>query len=107
MDVDRRLGIVTVKETRAFCEMCIEAGFLLREVSLIQGHAYVWHNNWPDDLRQAFIALREGLEVWRNTGKTPELDPVLAIAHLLKLRVDAFLAEHGGEEGALGLEELS
>src|SRR3982750_2088752 len=104
MDVDRRLGIVALKETRALGEMCIETGLLLREISLIEGHAFVWNDDGPDDLSKALVAFRECLEVWRNAAKTSELNSVLPIAHLLKLWVDAFLAEHGCEEGALGLE---
>src|SRR3954452_17564909 len=106
MDVDRRFGIVAVEETFTLGEMCIETGLLLREISLIQGHTLIGDNDGADDLGKSLIPFRESLKIWADTGKAPEFDPVLPIAHLLKLRVDAFLAEHGCEEGALGLEEL-
>src|SRR3954447_3472857 len=107
MDVDGRLGIVTVKETRAFSEMCIEAGFLLREVSLIQSHRFVWNDDGSDDLCKALVAFRKCLQVWADTAETAELNPVLPIAHLLKLGVDAVLADHRRKKGALRLEKLS
>src|SRR3954454_15717194 len=98
MNVDHWRRIVTLEQARALSEVCIEAGLLLREISLVENHPLVRYDNWAYDLRKALVALGEGLQVWADTGKAPEFDTILSIRKLLKLRMDALSAQHRHEE---------
>src|SRR3954469_20170402 len=98
MNVDHWRRIVTLKQTRALSEMCIEAGLLLREISLVENHPLVRDDDWADNLRKALVALGKCLQVWADAGKTPELDAIFAIRELLQLRIDAILTEHRRKE---------
>ena len=107
MDVDRGLRIVPLEQARTFGEVSVEARLLLTEISLIKGHAPIGDDDGPDNLRQALVAFRKGLEVWAYTAEPTEFYSILPIRHLLKLGVDALLAEHGRQEGGFSFEELS
>src|SRR6185436_18252123 len=107
MNVDRWRGVVTLEQAHALSKVCVEAGLLLREISLVKRHPAIGYDNWTDDLRETLVALGESLQVWADAGKPPEFDAVLSVRHLFQLRMDAFLAEHGRQEGGYSFEELS